>query len=737
MKILKWLKAHPATLKDVAASTCLLGASAGIVFGVSAAFFKVQYMPLFSPEARLEAALTAQSNYYCNDLNSSWNMNPVMDGEKVIIPGLPAPKQRDLKKNPSEWHLIHPSARQGKEPWNVSAAGPSKQEGEPLTNDEIKARYDLISIVIDGSTHSTLDRSFNQSLYEGLVDYIKNKKLDHYDPANLTDPIVRNTAIAYKPAQDTTTEFINLYLSAIQNDNIIGLAGFNHSTPLNSLMTHKPQGESVDPHVSGPNTTTSQKLDETSFILVDSNVPNNQNVASVQFRSDEAGFLAAIATCQYFYNNLDLYHEHFNDLKVAEFGGVLIPTVIDYMGGYQRGVELFNYSVLGSILKRGPEYYYGEKPVTDADPWSHLGAKFENLVEHSKYKDQLKNLSGSAEFNELYKQNVYNEYSVKMIKLGDIGTHFSGGFAAGDAIGITKQYLNRGADAIIAVAGPQSLDASQEIKNQNSKCIVIGVDTPMEESDYQRFHQGCSEKNRDWPNKNDKYMDKTVDEQGNSSSEANAIIKFSALKDIKQVANKITRLTLQGFAWDVGTGLMPDPDYAICTEGYQTNGNILNSLVSISWDGFYPLIQALECIEFVDRDTNNQSDKVIIPFFEKQKENCAWAKAIKTYISKRERREQGWKWEQLPELYRNSILGGPRTMTTFNKNSDIGKVLYENYQTTIQILAELFVSPNSCISFDRTMTLEKDGNSWSILPEGKTLDLPILIWLSNNMYMIS
>ena len=70
MKLLKWLKAHPATLKDVATSTCLLGASAGIVFGVSAGMFRVQYMPLNSAEARLAAATTAGNNYYLEDISS-------------------------------------------------------------------------------------------------------------------------------------------------------------------------------------------------------------------------------------------------------------------------------------------------------------------------------------------------------------------------------------------------------------------------------------------------------------------------------------------------------------------------------------------------------------------------------------------------------------------------------------------------------------------------------------------
>ncbi|MCQ3907514.1 MAG: hypothetical protein MJ219_01895 [Mycoplasmoidaceae bacterium] len=96
---------------------------------------------------------------------------------------------------------------------------------------------------------------------------------------------------------------------------------------------------------------------------------------------------------------------------------------------------------------------------------------------------------------------LHDEYQIRLIKLGNIATHFTGSFAAGDAIGMTKQFLNRGAQALLVVGGPQSVDAAQEIKNQNSNCILIGVDTSMEDSDYQRLHAGCTtgEYNKDDP----------------------------------------------------------------------------------------------------------------------------------------------------------------------------------------------------------------------------------------------
>ncbi len=45
-----------------------------------------------------------------------------------------------------------------------------KQEDEPISSVARKYRYGIIGMVIDGAAHETLDRSFNQSLYEGIAD---------------------------------------------------------------------------------------------------------------------------------------------------------------------------------------------------------------------------------------------------------------------------------------------------------------------------------------------------------------------------------------------------------------------------------------------------------------------------------------------------------------------------------------------------------------------------------------
>lgn len=757
MKFKSFLLAHKALIKDVAVSTCLVGATAGVVFGVSAGTFKIRYMELNDVQKRLAAALSKTDNYYNQKIDSAWNMNEVKNPDGTTILGVAEPSFKDWTKadhsfNDDELHQNTFLRMHGLDYKSVESVSPllcenynalsmDTVEGTPLPSPYFsKARYGYTSMIIDGATHTTMDRSFNQSLYAGLVDFNKNYTVDHVDPETEADVINKNVANAYKPSQDNTTEFINIYLAAMDKHSVIGLAGFNHSTPLNSMMVHKQikgKDKILEGPASNPDTETNKLLNSKGFILIDSNVPNNQCVASVMFRADQPGFLAAMATCQYLYNNLDIYHAHHEPLSVGMFGGVQIPTVTIYMGGFQRGVELFNYAVLHqAILARGAKNYFEDGGT------SYDAQAFIDLVDHSEYRDEIYklplNTEGLITFNAEYAEKMETEFSIKMIKLGDSSTHFTGTFVAGDAIGITKQFLNRGASAIIAVAGPQSLDAAQEIANQQSKCIVVGVDTAMEDSDYQRYHVGCGESTRTKPNPKDKYMDKTVAEDQSVSQQANAIIKFSAMKDIRTVTKKITRLCALGQNWDVSADrheASPDPKRAICGPGFQTCGNIMNGLVGISWDGFFPLMQALKHIEFRAGPTTEFS-------FE-----TAWAYACQAYFNEltKEQYEELFPDPEYAGTYeeatdKDAIVGVKdinKNLLTFKRYKDGSNeetIFYKNYNSTIAILGRLLdLAP---ISFSLGTTLLLDADNKPYIPQSE-VNLSINEWLDINMYIQS
>ncbi|MCQ3907513.1 MAG: BMP family ABC transporter substrate-binding protein [Mycoplasmoidaceae bacterium] len=269
---------------------------------------------------------------------------------------------------------------------------------DPTTDAQaIINRYNYTAMILDGSTHTNLDRSFNQSLYSGLIDFNRNYSVPYVNSDKEEDPTKNFVAHSYRPAQDNTTEFINIYLSTFDRHYVLGLAGFNHATPLNALMTHKPSStpghfEAVASHA---NATTNKMLNGRGMILIDSNVANNQCVSSAEFRADQGAFLSALSTCMYFYHNLDIYHNKYQNLSVGIMGGVQIPTVNIYLGGFQRGVELFNSIVLTNIVNDGAQVAFNLVPEKADDQYfQSCYNTFMTLLDHSRYGDEIKPLLG-------------------------------------------------------------------------------------------------------------------------------------------------------------------------------------------------------------------------------------------------------------------------------------------------------------------------------------------------------
>lgn len=724
MKFKSFLASHKLLVKDVVTSACLVGGTAGIVFGISAGTFKVEYMDLSNAQKRLYAS--EHNSYLSQDIISGWNMTVRPDGDTsahyIDMPG------RTSAETP--WKNWHKDA--SGTPFATPEMSMSTPEGTEIGATAKAARKEYNSIIIDGATHNVMDRSFNQSMFEGFADFNSNTKNSNYDISN---------ANSYKPSQDNTTDFINTYTSIMKKHKVLGLAGFNHATPLTAMMTHKKLADGFDdPYATCANADDTKVAESTAFILLDANIPNNQNIASVQFRADQPGFLTGLATCSYLIHNLNLYHDHYQDISVACYGGVPIPTVTVYMGGFQRGVELYNYTVIYNCVGLedecglGASTYFGREPASDEPNAFKCKETFEILKDHSKYKEDIEEIYNdgtksvdekiAAYIEQGLPTKLYDEFSIKMIKLGDLSNHFSGTFAAGDAVGITKQYLNRGASAIIAVAGPQSLDTAQEIQNQNSKTIVIGVDTAMESGDYQRYHNGFSKNSNPQEKSSDGYWDSFTDKEGNHSSESHAIIKFSAIKDLKVVTEKITRLIANGENWDVTTASgKPDRQRAICGVGFQTCANILNGLVSISWDGFVPLIDALEHFAF----WNNTNNVLSL--------SQAWGFATENYV----RLIGDDEWKKLPLDYRNAVWDIDKICTYKRYNSDGSEnSLYQNYNHTMGILGQLLNS--YLMRFTQLTSLRPKSYSdlskgFEIIPEDDTEYYTILDWLRYNMYL--
>ena len=150
------------------------------------------------------------------------------------------------------------------------------------------------------------------------------------------------------------------------------------------------------------------------FIFVDGKV-ENPSIANVVFNIEEAAFLAGYATADYLNKMKSTYGK--DGLKAGTFGGRNFPTVTAFMGGFQQGIEYYNTNKAGAT-------------------------KVEFVKLGSKQED-----------------------------------YFSGSFTVGKGKAITQKLLSKGADVILPVAGPQTGDALDAIKEKKSNALVVGVDT--------------------------------------------------------------------------------------------------------------------------------------------------------------------------------------------------------------------------------------------------------------------
>lgn len=701
-------------IRSIITSTCLLGASTGIIFGVSAGNFSIDYIDLNNAYTRLDAALNPATNYSSQNIKSQWNFSAKDYPGSVDLephsPNFPA----DDEAAAEQYFKLHPDDNDRK---YVQYNRDDKNQLMTGEHEYLTHRLRYCAMVLDGASHSELDRSFNQSVLQGLADFCKDQK-----NAPLDSDI---RGIAFKPGQDSTQFFHDIYREVVGTGRrVLALPGFVHVTPLESLGSRDETEDTGIVHYNGE-----RNVDGTVFVLIDGNVPNNQNVASVLFRSDQPAFLSAISTAMYFLNNLNIYHNNYQDLSVGVYGGTPIPTVVIYMGGFQRGIEFFNEFILKQILadlracldetKQIDDYPYAKKIMesskykeSDLDKWSTL---------EDTRKDELIDV-------ELGTGLLYDEFSIKLIKLGDFNTLFTGSFAAGDAIGITKQLLNRGASAILPVAGSQTVDSTQEVASQKSNCTILGVDSAMEDGDAQRALPS-------------QFKDQTKAPDGSESDHSGDLIKFSAVKDMTTVVNKICELCMNNIFWDSSTpdGTKPDPEKAICNAGYQTCGNIRNGLISVSFDGFYFLMEGLKQIV--------NAKKLVDGGLKSIKFVDLWIEQVDAYCD--EHSEEFESPDEKEDFVRNATsFGVPPAgeeddtgILTFNKGTtDKPTMIYKYYSQVMSILGETLNEMYMTFNKDMSLLLppnpdyDDPEHPWQPALAGDAQDGTILEWLKYNMY---
>ena len=159
-------------------------------------------------------------------------------------------------------------------------------------------------------------------------------------------------------------------------------------------------------------------LENKAAILIDGDV-KAKNIASLKYRPYQPGFLAGYMAGIY----LNEKYETFKDggLKVGTFGGMKINGVVAYMLGFQNGIKYFN--------------------------------------------------ANKGDY----------EHDIEFIDNGYLADYFSGNFNAGGGTQIAENLIGKGADLIFPVAGIQTKDVINKLKEaKNTTTKIVGVDVAQE-----------------------------------------------------------------------------------------------------------------------------------------------------------------------------------------------------------------------------------------------------------------
>lgn len=341
------------------------------------------------------------------------------------------------------------------------------------------------------------------------------------------------------PSSSSNTDIIQSYFASVVNGaKLLYLPSYVHGVPLtDALNTTKEQNQILYNY-----------FNKTGFLLLDSNYgfpvfiekkdKNGNtigiegldyqqpiwttNVAAVLFRADLGSFITGIAAAQLLNENQDYFG---NELTWCTYGGLPFSTVTCFMGGFERGIEFFNKNIVP--LKQG--------------------------------------------YKEIKKLLLNNNQS----------GNFANGFDPNQADDLISNLLNMKPSLILPVAGPQIGSAARLIRQRNTRTIIIGVDSAIEEDDTVNLPlNGLKE---------------------NSNIGNNKIIQFSSVKNLGDMLNLITQNINKGKN-------IPDLNSPLETAhiggiGYSSLGTLFNGGVGVSKAGEKYFINAMQILDNTTYDS--------------------------------------------------------------------------------------------------------------------------------------
>lgn len=401
--------------------------------------------------------------------------------------------------------------------------------------------YDYFAeVVVSDNTSVLADNSFSQSTYEGYKQFMaeqtvtipklngtngggngsqgNSNETETYskEAYNLpdADKVAQSTGLWRRPGATVAERVSTFKGSFVSGKDVMIVPGFNHEKSLKQIALDS-------------------DFRDKGFIWMDGVLPEYKNgesysnVSSFSFRAEQSAFLTGIAACVFLNINKEVFNGD-GGLKVGGFVGLPLVSTLDFLAGFQAGVFAFNASLKNNVT-------------------------YKNTMNDDETKANPSNSSKSWE-------------KVQFVNLGiNISNWASGSFGVGDGMQLSRNLVTQGADMIMAIAGPQTLDLISVVETYNRPVAVLGVDSAQENQNINKPFTTL--------------RGKKLKDANNKEISDPKFIQFSAIKKL----DSATKQVLEAIFND------KDPNNKTYTGksfvkgfGYQNIGSIDNNTVGVS-----------------------------------------------------------------------------------------------------------------------------------------------------------
>ena len=443
--------------------------------------------------------------------------------------------------------------------------------------------YDYFAeVVVSDNTSVLADNSFSQSTYEGYKQFMAEQtvtipKLNETNGGGSktgkvngssgsqgnsngtetyskevyqlpeADKVAQSTGLWRRPGTTVAERVSTFKGSFVSGKDVMIVPGFNHEKSLKQIALDS-------------------DFRDKGFIWMDGVLPEYKNgeddysnVSSFSFRAEQSAFLTGIAACVFLNINKEVFNGD-GKLKVGGFVGLPLVSTLDFLAGFQAGVFAFNASLKNNNMTS------------------------KNTMNNDETKANPSNISKSWQ-------------KVEFVNLGsNISNWATGSFGVGDGMQLSRNLVNQGADMIMAIAGPQTLDLISVAETSNRPVAVLGVDSAQENQNINKPFTTLGGK-------------KLKDANEKEISDPK-FIQFSAIKKLDSATKQVLEAIFNG----------KDPNNEKYTGksfvkgfGYQNIGSIDNNTVGVS-DAGLPYVYKFAKDWFQNGTTSGKNGKEeIIP----------------------------------------------------------------------------------------------------------------------------